>query len=81
MAKDQKKEMEFEGALARLEKLVEEMESGELGLEEMLARFEEGSALATLCAGKLDEVEQRIEKLVKKDGALKEVAFDTEMEK
>jgi exodeoxyribonuclease VII small subunit len=80
VGKETKQEMSFEEALERLEKLVAQMEGGELGLEEMLACFEEGSSLVTLCSSKLDEVEQRIEKLVKKDGALKEVAFDSETE-
>lgn len=72
------KNKDFEKSLERLEKLVGEMESGELSLEEMLKHFEEGSKLVDLCTGKLNEVEQKIEKLVKTDGELKEVPFDTE---
>jgi exodeoxyribonuclease VII small subunit len=64
------KTVDFEKALARLEALVEEMESGDLALEQMIKHFEEGSKLVTLCSGKLNEVEQKIEKLVKKGGAL-----------
>jgi exodeoxyribonuclease VII small subunit len=54
------------------------MESGDMGLEEMLQHFEEGSKLLDFCREKLTEVDQRIEKLVKKDGALKEVPFDSQ---
>jgi len=61
---------EFEKALERLEEIVGEMEGGELGLDDMIARFEEGQKLIKLCTGKLDEVERRIEKLVEKDGEL-----------
>jgi len=54
------------------------MESGDLSLEGMITHFEEGSKLVGLCTKKLNEVEQKIEKLVKKDGELKEVPFETE---
>jgi len=56
---------DFEKALARLEVIVQEMESGKLSLEAMLVRFEEGQALVKVCAGKLEQVERRIEILVK----------------
>ena len=58
-------EIGFEKALARLETIVEEMESGTLSLEDMMKRFEEGQALVKLCSGKLNQVERRIEILVK----------------
>jgi exodeoxyribonuclease VII small subunit len=44
----------------------------------MIKHFEEGSALVELCTKKLNEVEQKIEKLVKKDGGLAEVPFEVE---
>lgn len=56
----------FEKALARLEALVKEMESGALSLDKMMACFEEGSQLVKTCEQKLSEVEKKIEKLVKK---------------
>ena len=70
-----KREMNFEKALARLETIVSEMESGSLSLENMMARFEEGQTLVTYCADKLNEVERRIEILVKKDGEVKAEPF------
>jgi len=69
--------IDFEKSLERLETLVNEMESGDLPLEEMIKHFEEGSKLVTLCSKKLTEVEQKIEKLVKKDGELTEEPFAT----
>ena len=60
----------FEQALARLEKIVDEMDSGELDLDKMVDRFEEGSKLIKTCTAKLNEVEAKIEKLVKKDGEI-----------
>lgn len=64
------KTVDFEKSLERLETLVEEMESGNLPLEQMIKHFEEGSKLVALCSAKLNEVEQTIEKLVKKGGGL-----------
>jgi exodeoxyribonuclease VII small subunit len=70
------KPVDFEKALERLEAIVEEMESGDLALEQMIKHFEEGSKLVTLCSAKLNEVEQKIEKLVKKGGALVPEPFE-----
>lgn len=55
----------FEKALDRLETIVEEMEGGTLSLEDMMARFEEGQGLVKVCSSKLNQVERRIEILVK----------------
>ena len=74
----EKKSADFEKSMERLDELVEQMESGELSLEEMIRHFEEGSKLVEVCSKTLNEVEQKIEKLVKKDGELKEVPFDVE---
>lgn len=68
----------FEKAMARLEKIVSEMESGELPLEDMIARFEEGQGLITFCTGKLNEVEKKVEMLVKKGGEIVTVPFDAD---
>ena len=57
---------DFETALARLEKIVAEMETGKLNLDQMLAHFEEGSTLVAVCGKKLNEVEKKIEMLVSK---------------
>lgn len=53
------KNQSFEKALARLETLVGEMESGALSLEKMMASFEEGTELVQFCTQKLNEVEKR----------------------
>jgi exodeoxyribonuclease VII small subunit len=63
--------MTFEQSLARREETAAEMESGELGLEKMVAAFEEGQKLVKLCSSKLNEVEKKIEQLVKNaDGSV-----------
>ncbi|MCK5529329.1 MAG: exodeoxyribonuclease VII small subunit [Kiritimatiellae bacterium] len=60
------KEPGFEEAMARLEKIVADMEGGELSLEQMITRFEEGQNLIKSCSKTLNEVERKIEILVKK---------------
>ena len=72
------KTVDFEKSLERLEAIVNEMESGELALEEMIKHFEEGSKLVTRCSTKLIEVEQKIEKLVKKGDGLGTEPFEPE---
>lgn len=57
-------EESFEQILARLQHVVERLESGELALEESLAVFEEGIRLSRLGARRLDEAEQRVEELL-----------------
>ena len=81
MAKQDKntaEEQNFEKALARLETLVEEMESGTLDLDKMMSHFEEGSALVKFCNQKLNEVEKKIELLVKKGDSLTTEPFAPE---
>lgn len=61
-----KEERSFEAALKRLEELVSEMERGDLSLDSMLKKFEEGMRLAQLCSKKLEEAEKKIEILIKR---------------
>ncbi|MCZ7592789.1 MAG: exodeoxyribonuclease VII small subunit [Kiritimatiellae bacterium] len=70
--------MDFEKSLARLEALVKEMEGGALSLDKMMERFEEGSQLIKICDAKLNEVEKKIETLVKKGEAVTTEPFDPE---
>ena len=70
----------FEGAMEKLEGLVDRLETGELPLEEALAAFEEGVALSRRCAGDLDAAERRIEVLVEQGGALATEPFDGPLE-
>jgi len=55
----------FEESLARLEKIVEQMESGDLKLEDSLRMFEEGMKLTRACHARLDEVEKKVKQLMK----------------
>ncbi len=54
-------EANFEQAMQRLEEIVEQMESGELPLEDLIVRYEEGMKLVKVCQERLASAEQRIE--------------------
>ena len=54
-------ELNFEGAMDRLEEIVEQMESGKMMLEELIGRYEEGMKLVKVCQERLASAEQRIE--------------------
>ncbi len=64
------KDMDFEKALEKLEKTVEDLEAGDLSLESSLKKYEEGIKLARVCQQKLDKAKEKIELLVKKDDGL-----------
>src|SRR2546425_3729591 len=54
-------ELNFEGAMDRLESIVEQMESGKLALEYLIVRYEEGMNLVKVCQERLSNAEQKIE--------------------
>ncbi|MEM0915167.1 MAG: exodeoxyribonuclease VII small subunit [Planctomycetota bacterium] len=56
-------EVGFEAAIARVEAIVERIESGEAGLEESIAEYEQGVALVKRCRAVLDRAEKRIQEL------------------
>lgn len=60
--------MNFEGAINRLEAIVEQMESGKMMLEELIVRYEEGMKLVKVCQERLASAEQRIE-IITRDNA------------
>ena len=57
-------EIDFEKALEQLEGLVEELESGDLSLENSLKSFEKGIKLARLCQEQLSKAELQVQKLI-----------------
>lgn len=65
MAKKDQTPQTFEAALKRLEEVLDSLEHGNLTLEEAVQAFEEGVKLVRYCQGKLDEVERRVELLLK----------------
>jgi exodeoxyribonuclease VII small subunit len=54
----------FEQSLSALEKIVDELESGDLPLEKALKKFDEGMALSRQCSRMLDETEKKVTQLV-----------------
>ena len=60
-SKPREAELNFEGAMDRLEKIVEQMESGKLPLEDLIVRYEEGMNLVKICQERLANAEQKIE--------------------
>ena len=54
-------ELNFERAMDRLEKIVDQMESGELSLDDLIVRYEEGMSLVKVCQERLASAEQKIE--------------------
>ncbi|MFH1093939.1 MAG: exodeoxyribonuclease VII small subunit [Candidatus Omnitrophota bacterium] len=62
------KELSFEQALKKLEKIAEELEGEDVTLEVSLKHYEEGMKLIGICSKKLQEAKKKVEILVKKDG-------------
>ncbi len=71
------KELGFEESLISLEKIVRQLESGDLPLERALEIFEEGIGLARRCQAQLAEAERKVEMLLRERGELKLVPFDS----
>ena len=71
MTKQDSQGLNFETAIESLEEVVEHLESGDLSLEDSLAAFEKGVGLVRYCNEKLNEVQKRVELLVRdKEGHL-----------
>jgi exodeoxyribonuclease VII small subunit len=76
-AKKPESPLHFEGALDRLEEIVEQMESGKMMLEELIVRYEEGMKLVKICQDRLASAEQRIE-IITRNNAGKPVVKEFE---
>ena len=66
----QKPAESFEAGLEELEKVVKELEGGELSLERSIELFERGVVLSDSCRKQLEEAETRVEVLIRKDGKM-----------
>lgn len=73
-----KKNYPFEESLAQLEKLVQQMEGGDLSLEDSLKTFEQGIKLTRECQKALQDAEQRVKVLIEQNGSLKEAEFEAD---
>mgnify|MGYP006273703331 CR=1 FL=1 len=72
------KKKTFEDAMTQLEKIVQELESGDLELEKALKKFEEGVQLSKFCFDKLEETEKKISLLTSDEaGNTRETGFES----
>jgi len=73
-------DLDFESALEKLQKIVEELEKGGLSLDQTLKEFNQGMQLLKFCNQKLDKAENKIELMLKENNEFKkEVPFDSEI--
>ena len=69
----------FENAMKRLEAIVQQLESGDLTLDEALKKFQEGVKLSKFCSNKLDETEKKVSILLRdEEGNIREESFSPE---
>ena len=69
----------FENAMKRLETIVQELEDGDLSLDDALKKFQDGIKLSKFCSSKLDETEKKVSVLLKdEEGMLREEPFRDE---
>lgn len=68
-------DLSFEACLEELEKVVKELEGGELPLERSLELFEKGVQLSNTCRKQLEEAETRVETLIRKSGRVQPEPF------
>ena len=78
MPEEKTSSLSFEASLEELERIVKELEKGDLPLEQSLALFESGMRLSAECKRQLEEAESRIELLIKRGGEVLPVPFDPE---
>ena len=72
----EKKTDNFEDALKELEKIVTQLESDELSLEQSLKSFEKGIKLTRQCQKQLKDAELKVQKLIEENGEIKTVPLD-----
>lgn len=72
------KELKFEEAMKELEIIANDLEKGDLSLEESVSKFEEGMKLSKQCSDIIEKAEKKITILLQKDGKIQEENFDVE---
>ncbi len=75
MAKEEK-EKTFEENLENLEKIVKDLESGNIPLDDAIEKFTEAMKLAKLCDNKLKSAEEKLNSILNKDGKLEEFSIE-----
>lgn len=70
----------FESAMKRLETIVQDLESGDLSLDEALKKFQEGMKISKFCSDKLDESEKKVSILLRdEEGGIQEEPFEKDL--
>jgi exodeoxyribonuclease VII small subunit len=78
---NEKKELTYEEAFERLESILQQLDQGDLKLDEIESRFEEGMQLASFCAKRLDQVEKKVHLLIEEsEGKVEREPFEDELE-
>lgn len=77
MNEKSKQDVGFEQALGELEALVEQLESGDLSLDQSLKQFKRGVELTRLCQGLLDQAQQVVEQLTDPDDESSAIPFES----
>jgi exodeoxyribonuclease VII small subunit len=72
-----KQEQTFEEGLRELEEIIDQLESGRLSLEKSCELFERGMKILHFCQRKLEEIEKRVEILIKENDSVKLRHYDT----
>jgi exodeoxyribonuclease VII small subunit len=73
-------EMKFEDALKKLEKIVDDLEAGDLTLDEALKKYQDGIELSRVCAQRLEQAKKKIDMLAKnKKGEFEIKPLDEEL--
>lgn len=70
----------FETALTRLEQITNELENGDISLDNSLKKFDEGMKLIQFCNQKLDDSQKKIDILLNKNGSISTVPFEAKPE-
>ena len=78
MPEEKTSPLSFEARLQELERIVKELEKGDLQLEQSLALFEAGMRLSAECKRQLEEAESRVEILMKKGSEMVAAPFNPE---
>jgi exodeoxyribonuclease VII small subunit len=76
MPEEKEASLTFEASLEELERIVKELEKGDLPLEQSLALFETGMQLSSHCKRQLEEAETRVEILMRKGSEIVPVPFN-----
>ena len=76
MNKNKGQDQNFESSLASLERIVAQLESGDLPLERAMELFEEGVAIARRCQSQLGDAERKVEMLLRERGEIKVTPFE-----